>query len=95
MLIKRRATAARLAAVQQSSRQLAHYRNMAAVREEMVVAEWRRQEKEDRVGAEVAMAMDSQHRDSHYPFPSYQQWKQREDDRRTFTNFLKYAEHRR
>jgi hypothetical protein len=64
MVTERRAPAARLAAAEQAARQSAHRCNMAAAREEMVAAEWRRQEQEDHAGAEASMAMASQRRDS-------------------------------
>jgi hypothetical protein len=91
MVAERRAAAARVAAVLVSARQLSHYRNMAVAREEMV-AEWWREEQEDRPGAEATKAIASQCHDSQYPLRSYQPLQLHEDDRRTFTGFLKAVE---
>jgi hypothetical protein len=91
MAAERRAAATRLAEDHAAARADAHRRNIEAVRAAMAEAE-QRLFWADVAGGLAKMAAERQRREHQYPLPSFDASAQREEERRTFTSFLKEAE---
>jgi hypothetical protein len=91
MAAERRAAAARLAEDHTAAHADAHRLNIEAARAAMAEAE-KRLFRADVVGGLATMAAERQHCEHQYPLPSFDASVQREEERRTFTSFLKEAE---
>jgi hypothetical protein len=91
MAAKRRAAAARLAEDHAAARADAHRRNMEAARAAMTEGE-ERLFRVDVAGGLATVAAEHQRSEHQCPLPSFDASAQREEERRTFTSFLKEAE---
>jgi hypothetical protein len=95
MAADRRAAPARLAEDHAAARADAHRHNIKAARATMAEAE-QRLFRADVTGGLATMAAERQRHEHQYPLPSFDTSAQREEERRTFTSFLKDTErHRR
>jgi hypothetical protein len=91
MATERRVAAARLAEDHAAARADAHRRNIEAARAAMAEAE-QHLFRADVTGGLATVAAERQRREHQYPLPSFDASAQREEERRTFTSFLKDAE---
>jgi hypothetical protein len=94
MAAERRAAAARLAEEHVAARADAHRRNIEAGRAAMVAAE-QHLAQADVAGGLPTVAAERQRCEHQHPLPSFDASAQRQEERRTFTSFLKDTERRR